>query len=340
MTDGQLTFQEDNVAQTVNGAYDKLRQGNFSEAIKLLDHAIELDVEYKGVTATLKCVRFWKERQVRVDEIQGAESRANYLLDQWSTFRGFSKRIEDLPERCFQDIKYFIHATAVAYLLENDPQQKVSMLTSQNAQMKNQNSQEISIGHCYKIMGDFSNAIGYLEKANRRNPNSAVLIAELADCYSLINEPNAAKVLFREAFYLGADQIIIDTLESALIKNLIISIKKEGITQDIEEWLPVYGNISGTFNVKRELKPVEYGRLKQSIFKLESRVNMNPELKENSSLTTTQRNSESSLVPKLINRYFWLIDHYLSTNEKSTKINEILERLKHLDVAIYQKYVT
>ena len=174
----------------------------------------------------------------------------------------------------------------------------------------------------------------------RSSPSSPLSTERISSGASLINEPNAAKVLFREAFYLGADQIIIDTLESALIKNLIISIKKEGITQDIEEWLPVYGNISGTFNVKRELKPVEYGRLKQSIFKLESRVNMNPELKENSSLTTTQGNSESSLVPKLINRYFWLIDHYLSTNEKSTKINEILERLKHLDVAIYQKYVT
>ena len=44
------------------------------------------------------------------------------------------------------------------------------------------------------------------------------------------------------------------------------------------------------------------------------------------------------LVSRLINRYFWLIDHYMTTNGDRARINEILLKIKLLDGSIYDMY--
>ena len=93
------------------------------------------------------------------------------------------------------------------------------------------------------------------------------------------------------------------------------------------EWLPVYGALDGVLNVKRELKALELGKLKQSIYMLEN------ELREK------DVKNKKILVPRLINYYFWLIDHYMSGTVEKPKIDEILLRIKLLDEKIYNRYI-
>jgi hypothetical protein len=91
------------------------------------------------------------------------------------------------------------------------------------------------------------------------------------------------------------------------------------------EWIPVYAAIWGVFSVKRELKQMEVGRLRQSIFSLEAEYKTNPARRE-------------YLRPRLLNRYFWLIDHYENSREDSSLIDETLLKIKYIDPDIYQKY--
>jgi hypothetical protein len=94
---------------------------------------------------------------------------------------------------------------------------------------------------------------------------------------------------------------------------------------ELQEWIPVYGTIFGLFNVKRELRPLELGKLKQAIYQLEREIG-------------GQRGSR--LTPRLINHYFWLVDHYLNSGEDRQKIEEVLAKIKELDSEIYSEYVT
>ena len=87
----------------------------------------------------------------------------------------------------------------------------------------------------------------------------------------------------------------------------------------------MYGCLFGVFSVKRELKQVEAGRLKQSIFTLETELRGNPE-------------QNALLKPRLINRYFWLIDHYENTREEPELIEETLLKIKVTDAEIYERY--
>ena len=58
-----------------------------------------------------------------------------------------------------------------------------------------------------------------------------------------------------------------------LIGRLVNEVKNMGYSNDLlKEWVPIYGNIYGVFNVRRELKPLEFGKLKQAIFDCEQRV--------------------------------------------------------------------
>ena len=338
MTDRQLTFAQNDIAHMVNGAYGKLRSGAFGEAARLLERTLELDVEYEGVGATLKSVRYWAERQQRLDEIETSAERAGYLLDQWAAFRGFAARIGDLPERCYQDIKHHIHATAVANLLQTSSSETQAAAGSGYTRPSAQARRLLLLGHSFKAMGDFANAVRYLEHARRLERDWAPLLAELADCYSLIEESRAAKIFFREAFFLGAAEIPIEELECPMIRRLVAAVKAAGITRNVPEWVPVYGVLLGAFSVTRELTALEYGKLRQSIFELEQRLGVT---------TTPDRapvdppepgDDQAALLPRLINRYFWLIAHYLATDEDRAKVEDILRRIKVLDIGVYQQF--
>ena len=349
MTDRQLTFAENDIAHIVNSAYGRLRSGAFGEAAKLLERTLELDVEYEGVGAALKGVRFWAERQQRLEEIETSAERAGYLLDQWAAFRGFAARIGDLPERCYQDIKHYIHATTVAYLLQTSAAEIPAAAGTEYSHPRYTTSSRYTrpsphtrrlllLGHSFKAMGDFANAVRYLEHARSLERDWAPLLAELADCYSLIEETRAAKIFFREAFFLGASEIPIEQLESPMIQRLLGAVEAAGITHHVHEWVPVYGVLSGAFNVTRELTALEYGRLRQSIFELEQQLGVAPAPDRTPVHSVNQSDPQAALIPRLINRYFWLLAHYLGSHEERAKVDDILRRIKLLDSGIYRQY--
>jgi hypothetical protein len=47
---------------------------------------------------------------------------------------------------------------------------------------------------------------------------------------------------------------------------------------------------------------------------------------------------DTVLLARLLNRYFWLIDHYVNTNEDQSKIDEVLLKIRSLDPKIYHQY--
>jgi tetratricopeptide (TPR) repeat protein len=183
------------------------------------------------------------------------------------------------------------------------------------------------IGRCFKGKGDYEHAVEYLEAANSGRRDDPEIVAELADCYALVNEVRASKAFFREAFFIDPQRIDVKVLDSLLIRRLVERLKTMGYASpQLEEWIPVYGVVFGVFNVKRELKSLEYGRLRQSIFALENQLEEETERRP-------------MLAPRLINRYFWLIDHYMHSGEEREKIEEVLMKIKKIDASVYEQIV-
>jgi len=151
-------------------------------------------------------------------------------------------------------------------------------------------------------------------------------LAEMADCYALCGQDNYAKVFFREAFFLAADKIDLLFLDSELILRLIELVRQYGYPERVmREWIPVYGVLYGVLNITRPLRPIEFSNLKRDITSLENEIQ-------------SSTGGISVLVPRLINKYFWLIDYYLNINDDREKINDTLRRIKLLNEDVYKKY--
>jgi hypothetical protein len=133
--------------------------------------------------------------------------------------------------------------------------------------------------------------------------------------------------LFREAFFINPQRVDVDLLESGLITRLTekaLEAGRGGI--ELTEWIPVYGEILGVLSVKRELKPIEAGKLKQSIYELETEL-------------AADGARRPILLPRLINRYFWLVDYYMNQKEEKARVDELLLKIKLLDSNVHKMYI-
>lgn len=303
------------IDEILKNSYILLRQGNFSEAKELLGKALPLDFDKDEVINALKSVGYWEERKQKLDTIQEDKQKGEYLFKQWENYLSFLKRCTSVCDDIHYPVKQWVFSQALTCF------QSIVV-------KKGKHDPELlcCLGRAYKGLGDYEHAVEYLEAANHQKLDDPELLAELADAYAFVNEIKASKVFFREAFFIDPQQVRLEYLESMLISRLIDEVKKRfGTPEEIKEWIPVYGNIYGVFNIKRELKPLEFGKLKQSIFQEENTAWGTPE--------------ETGNAPRLINKYLWLIDHLLHTKSERKKIDEILLKIKKIDNEIYEKLI-
>lgn len=297
-------------------AFNSFREGNPRHAKTILESALLNELENGEIIFALKCANYWQDVFSTVDTLAAGFHRGELLLAQWSHFKEFIETDVNLYTQTLYAVKRGIFSLALenyqVMLNERDKSLKAEMFCR--------------TGLCHKVLGDYETAIRFLQDANTLRTNSAAILAELGDCYALCGEEKTAKVLFREAFFIAPSHVDNSFLESELFCRLKERTAHAGYSGDLlQEWIPVYGVLFGVFNIKRELRALEAGKLKQAVFAFEK------ELKE-------EGIENNLLVPRLINHYFWLIDHYVATNSERFRINEILLKIKLLDSTIYDMY--
>ena len=310
--------------ELLHKAYDALKEGEIDSAESFLRMALEIDFEHQGVLYTLKCLNWWLEKIKLLENYRDAYEKGLFILSQWKSYYGFLDRIGEIQlvdketcDSCQYALRRFVFSKALDYFM-------VPMSSEVNAKDP---ALLLQVGRCCKGAGDWQEAMKYLEQARHIKKEDSGILSELADVYALLGEDRGAKTFFREAFFLDPQGIDIQGLESEMIQLLIKRVKELGYTGTLlAEWVPIWGNIWRVFHFVRELKPVELGRLKQSILSLENEYRNNkggPEIK-----------------PRLLNRYFWLVDHCEHNRDSSSLINETLLKIKFLDPVVHEHYRT
>jgi tetratricopeptide (TPR) repeat protein len=298
-------------------AYDLLKSGELEQANRELTAILQQDLENTEIIYALTCINYWTEQLKKAQNASSAFDKGEFLVSQWKSFTLYIQKQEEECEHVLYAIKNCVFTLALHFYQELYREEG----TAQDPELYRK------IGLCYKSLGDYEKALHLLEQAKDGDKDSPEILAELADCYALCGEVRLAKVLFREAFFHGAARVEPYFLESEIIQRLMAQVCALGYTgAEIVEWLPVYGVLYGVLNVKRELRALEFGKLKQAIFALENELKDAPDA------------TRSLLVPRLINHYFWLIDHYINVNDDKTRINEVLLKIKLLDTDVYNRY--
>ena len=309
---------EQSVSGLIQKAYDKLKASDAEGAAALLEEALQIDFDNGETKHALKSVNWWLEHTAKIEEIENPYEKGGFILSQLRQYYIFLDGVAGNYDLCQYAVRRFVFSSALrcfSDLLgdkvnEHDP----GLL--------------LLVGRCYKGVGHYDEALHYLGQAARFKREDGETLAELADVYALLGEENTAKTLFREAFFLAPEKIDLRAMESEMIIRLRSRVYKEqGFREEeLREWIPVYGRLWGVFSTRRALKPIEFGKLKQSIFTLETECRSNP-------------GQIAILKPRLINRYFWLIDYYESKKEDPSLIEEVLLKIKVTDPEIYRKYM-
>jgi len=310
---------EISVEGLIQKAYLSLKALDTEGAMLSLNKALGLDFENEEVAYALKCLSWWLERLKRLPEFQEPYDCGGYILSQWKSFYSFLDRTGEEKgfDSCLYAVKHFVSSSALGFfkdiLGEGENQHDPGLL--------------LQVGCCYKGVGDFEEALKYLEQAARFKREDGETLSELADVNALLEETRAAKALFREAFFVDPQGVNIRNMESELILRLADRVRGLGYSgQELLEWIPVYGTLFGVFSIKRELKLAELGKLKQSIFSLENEARAKTGM------------DAAFLVPRLINRFLWLIDHYETARADPALIEETMLKIKIANPAIYEQY--
>ncbi|MDR0302958.1 MAG: hypothetical protein LBI04_11700 [Treponema sp.] len=308
--------KSEQAAQLLKEAYEKLKASDAMAAYLLLEQAMNFDCQNEEIKYALKCVHWWLDQSGKIDEIEDPYEKGGYIISLLNQYYVFLEQFDNVFDQCRYAIRYYVYSKALFCfegLLGNHANQYDPGLL-------------LLVGRCYKGLGNYDEALHYLDQAVRFKREDAQTLAEVADINALLAETKVAKALFREAFFIDPSKIDINSLESALILQLWDKVYEMGYRDEaVCEWIPVYANLWRVFSVKRELKQMEVSRLKQSIFSLEAESKTNPARSE-------------FIKPRLLNRYFWLIDHYENSHEDSSLIDETLLKIKYTDPDIYQKY--
>jgi tetratricopeptide (TPR) repeat protein len=304
------------IAGLLKKAYDKLKASDAISAYSILEEALNIDFDNPEVKHALKCIHWWFEYSSRIEDIENPFEKGIFLLSLFKQYFVFLQQLDCVYDHCQYAIRCYIYSCALAHfqgLLGTKSNQHDPGLL-------------LLVGRCYKGLGNYDEALNYLEQAVRFKREDAETLAEVADINALLAETKAAKALFREAFFLDPSKIVLHFLESEMILVLKDKITRLGYKEnELCEWIPVYGYLWGVFSVKRELKQVEAGRLKQAIFLLEAEREANPDKRD-------------ALKPRLLNHYFWLMDYYENARVDPSLIDECLLKIKMLDPGIYQIY--
>lgn len=300
----------------LKNAYSLMEQGKAKAAKDILAELYQYELGNSEVNFAVWCCSYWSDYILSLPQMDPFE-QGEGLCYRWKSFEDELSRKKDVFSKAVYSMQTGVFSLALKIFSSLDSPHN----TVQKAEIA------LKTGICSKKLGKYDEALACLTEANSLSPSSAPVLAEMADCYALSGLEKQAKVLFREAFFIDAQKIDLTLLDSELIRCLIEQVRERGYTgAELGEWVPVYGVLYGVFNVKRELRSQEVGELKQHIFEKEIEIK-NPS------------NNSRLLTPRLINMYFWLMDHYVQKNDSGSRINDILLKIKILDRDVYDLYV-
>ena len=297
----------------LTSALTYIRNADLLGAEQLLIRALRNNYENRVVTTLLKYVGFWRERFVDLEKRKELQ-RADWLLAQWARFEKFTQRVGPIDEQLLGAIRHGIFGDLKHGLMHQLQQEGADL-----------GYLYTRIARCCKVLGEYEEALNYLRSASRQVDNRAAALAELGDCYALVQEIPRAKLLLREAFFISAKDVDLQVLESEMMRRLIARLRENKISDTLlKEWLPVYAIIWGVFDLKRELRYNEYVALTQRVYALEREFS---------------DTKEEKLGAQLINCYMHLVDYYLHVNEVRVKIDEALLKIQSINPRIHSQYI-
>jgi tetratricopeptide (TPR) repeat protein len=317
---GQLTFSDDPILNSFNEVFQLIEKGEFTPAIKIINGLMDIDADYPGLIESYRVAKFWNNRENDIKNLEAGKNTAEYLMKQWEVFNEYAESKNMTSSSAFKAaMRYIFFKASDHYKFAFKEQQD----TSSNFRFL------LNLGDCFLKLEEYQSAIETLEYARSSYRSNAHLLATLGEAYFHLADLPKSLASFREAFFINPTEIDLDILRATPILDIVEIIRKERSEyKNINEWIPIYGFIHDIFYVKRNINVHLVETIEKDIYSLEvTYQKMNKGQIEN-----------SNIVPRLINKYLWLLDYYTLQNYDFDTITQIRERLIKIDRNLFQQY--
>lgn len=316
---GQLTFSDDPLLNGINEVYQLIEHGDFSGAVALLDRLMELNPDYPGLIESYRASRFWKNREKDLKSLDDGKDTAEFLMAQWNIFHEYAEQKQMTASTAYRvAMRYVFFKASDHYKYAFREQQD----TSNNFNFL------LNLGDCFLRLEEYQSAVDTLEYAKNSYRSSARLLAILGEAYFHLGDVPRSLLHFREAFFVDPAEIDLDIIRAKPLVELVETVRAERPGVAAAEWVPVYGFIKDIFYVKRNINVHQLEGIKKDVYNLELTYQK---------MTADQLQS-SSILPRLLNKYLWLLDYYEFQNYNFENIAQIRERLITLDRELFQQF--
>lgn len=315
---GQLTFTDSPLNEKFNEGLSYIQKGDLKKTLEIMEEIFNLSPNYTGVVEAIKSIKFWQNRWSKIFQIKEGYERAQYLLNEWENYNNFILSNKINHTGVIIHLKNFIFKKIIKNLI----------LTYHQSDIPNIEIL-IQMGEIFLSIDEIQKAIETLEYAKLFRKRDSYLLSLLADAYYRNNNIKLSKLLYREAFLYNPEKIVLSKLTADFISVIMNYIVKNFNYPNnlILQWIPIYGILLNYFNFKRELSIDEINKLKEEIEELENQYHAKHFIDDFS-------------VPKLINRYFWILDYYILQNNNEEYIKIYLDKLKNINSTVYKEYLS
>ncbi|MCL1865489.1 MAG: hypothetical protein FWF73_06740 [Spirochaetes bacterium] len=317
---GQLTFSDDPLLRESAEVYQSISEGNFNEAAKIADQLMNINPDYPGLVEAYRTAKFWSNREKEIKTIGDGKKAADFLMKEWNVFEDYAS---------YKDMKSSsAYKSAMRYIFfKASEQYKIAFKL--NEETDNDFELLINLGECFLRLKEYKYAIETLEYAMSSYKSDAKLLFILGESYYHIDDIPKCLLYMREAFQIDPSQIDITLIEAKPILEIIEAVKSSGRNiKDIREWIPVFGCLTDIFYVRRNLNKHQIESLKLEVFNLEKGL----------STLSSDDIEATNIIPRLLNKYLWLLDYYEHQNVNVENSDEIKNRLLSLDKDLFEEF--
>ncbi|MBN2402588.1 MAG: hypothetical protein JXN64_09310 [Spirochaetes bacterium] len=317
---GQLSFSDDPISIGINEVYQLIEEGDFKQAIRKSDELMDINPDFPGLTEGYRTAKFWSNRTGELGNLTKGKQTADFLMREWEDFKIYAAGNNMIDSTAYLSVmKYIFFNASEHYKIAFKEQES----TADNFDLL------LNLGMCFLILKEYKASIETLEYARSSNRNSARLNSLLGEAYFNTNEISRSLLFFKEAFFINPSEIDLTPLKSKPILDLtgITKEKKPG-ANNIREWMPVFGFIYDIFYARRNINSEQIESIKREIYSLEKNLRS----------LSKEKTAESSIIPRLINKYIWMLDYFRFQNYDYESIMEIKNRLIQLDSEIFENY--
>ncbi len=313
---GQLTFEDTPLKREYKEGLNYIRKGDFFKALKVMETILEKSIDFPGIEDSVRSLMFWTNRWDKVLKFERGLKRAQLLINEWNTFETFVEKNKINFEEIIINLKNYIFKKIIKNLIiayQSSDVPDIEIL--------------LKIGKIFIAIDEIDRAIETFEYARMFKKENSLLLSMLAEAYNRKGNFRRAKILFKEAFFYAPEQIDFGLIKADYILGLRAKLGKIFADKKlIAYWLPVYAEIYNILDVKRELAKAEIEKLLVEVESLEKEYEI-------------KKFSNKELEPKLINKYFWIIDYYKLQNFNDEYANVFKEKLKNINIEIYNMYM-